>query len=97
MKASWQKRELKLCSRKEKVYAALQYAASFHCLAEQWKDCEELEPKPKEKWISVAKKERGNEEPNRVVCGSRQARKMYRTKIRVTRFGNMVKTTFGRP
>ena len=33
---------------REKVYVALQYAASFHCLVEQWEDCEELKPKPKE-------------------------------------------------
>ena len=33
---------------REEVYAALQYAASFHCLVEEWKDCEELKPKPKE-------------------------------------------------
>ena len=32
---------------KEEVYTALQYAASFHCLAEEWKDCEEFKPKPK--------------------------------------------------
>ena len=31
----------------EEVYAALQCAASFHCLVEEWKDCEELKPKPK--------------------------------------------------
>ena len=31
------------------VYVALQYADSFHCLVEEWKDCEELKPKPKEK------------------------------------------------
>ena len=37
----------------EEVYAALQYAASFHCLVEEWKDCEELKPKPKKKWIFV--------------------------------------------
>ena len=37
---------------REEVYAALQYAASFHCLVEQWKDCEELLPKPKAKWVS---------------------------------------------
>ena len=35
---------------REDVYVALQYAASFHCLVEEWKDCEELEPKP---WDSV--------------------------------------------
>ena len=40
----------------EEVYTALQYAASFYCLVEQWKDCEELKPKPKEKWIFVVKK-----------------------------------------
>ena len=33
----------------EEVYAALQYAASFHCLVEPWQDCEELRPEPKEK------------------------------------------------
>ena len=34
---------------REEVYAAVQYAASFHCLVEEWNDCEELKPKPKEK------------------------------------------------
>ena len=41
---------------REEAYAALQYAASCHCLVEEWKDCEELKPKPKEKWILVDKK-----------------------------------------
>ena len=41
---------------REEVRAALQYAANFHCLVEEWKDCEELKPKPKEKWIFVDKK-----------------------------------------
>ena len=41
---------------REKVYAAMQFPASFHCLVEQWNDCEELKPKPKEKWIFVDKK-----------------------------------------
>ena len=27
--------------RREEVYAALQYAASFHCLVKEWKDCED--------------------------------------------------------
>ena len=40
---------------REEENAAMQYAASFHCLVEQWKDCEELKPKPKEKWIFVDK------------------------------------------
>ena len=33
---------------REEVHVALQYAASFHCLMEEWKDCEELKPEPKE-------------------------------------------------
>ena len=41
---------------REEVYAALQYAASFHCLVEEWKDCAELKPKPKEKWTFVDQK-----------------------------------------
>ena len=41
---------------REEVYVALQYAASFHCLVDEWKDCEELRPKPKEKWTFVDKK-----------------------------------------
>ena len=32
------------------------YAASFHCLVEELKDCEELEPKPTEKWTFVNQK-----------------------------------------
>ena len=30
---------------------------TIRCLVEQWKDCEELEPKPKEKGIFVDKEE----------------------------------------
>ena len=35
---------------------ALQYAASFHCLMEEWKDCEELQPKLKGKCSFVEKR-----------------------------------------
>ena len=38
---------------RKEVYVALQHAASFHCLVEEWKDCEELRPKPKEKCFFV--------------------------------------------
>ena len=41
---------------REEVCVALQYAASFHCLVEEWKDCGELRPKPKEKLIFVDKR-----------------------------------------
>ena len=34
---------------REDVDGALQYAVSFHCLVQEWKDFEELKPKPKEK------------------------------------------------
>ena len=30
---------------REEVCTALQYAASFHCLVEEWKDCEEAQKK----------------------------------------------------
>ena len=44
---------------REEVYVALQYAACFHCQVEQWKDWEELKPKPKEKWSFVDKRSEG--------------------------------------
>ena len=53
---------------REEVYTVLQYAASFHCLVEEGKDCEELRPKPKEKWTFVDKKREENETSNRKVC-----------------------------
>ena len=93
---------------REDVYAALQHAASFHCSVEQWKDCDELKPKPKEKWFFV-EKNKGDKASNGMVCGSRQvsvhemrkrkhihedAKKMHRSEILVKKFGKMVKTTF---
>ena len=46
--------ELSRCSKKrEDVFGALQYAASFHCLVEKWHDCEELKPKNQKRWTSV--------------------------------------------
>ena len=44
---------------REEVYAALHYAASIRCLVEEWKDCEELNPKSKEKWSFIDKKSEG--------------------------------------
>ena len=34
---------------REEMYAALQHAASCHCLVEERRDCEELQPEPKAK------------------------------------------------
>ena len=42
--------------KREEVRAALLYAAGFHCLEEEWHDCEEHKPKPKEKLIFVDEK-----------------------------------------
>ena len=53
---------------REEVYAALQYAASFHCLVEEWKDCEELRPKPKRKVEFRGSRKRGDEASNGVAC-----------------------------
>ena len=44
---------------REEVCVALQCAASFHCLVEEWKDCEEFKPEPKEKWRFVDRKSEG--------------------------------------
>ena len=38
------------------VFAALQYAPSFHCLVEEWKDCGGLGPTPQGNWTSVNRK-----------------------------------------
>ena len=35
--------------KREEVCVALQHAAGFHCLVEEWKDCDELKPTLKEK------------------------------------------------
>ena len=60
MKALWQKRGAETMKQERvEVYVALQYAASFHCLVEEWKECEELKPKPKEKWSFVDRKSEG--------------------------------------
>ena len=92
------------------VCAALQYAASFHCQVEEWKDCDELKPKPKDKLIFCGPEKRGNEASNGVVSSrgkvsmhesKRQqvhedARKMHRAKILVNKFGKMEKASSGR-
>ena len=54
---------------REEVYAALQYATSFHGLVKEWKDCDELKPQPTKKTIPGLEKG-GIRAPNRVVCYS---------------------------
>ena len=61
-KGLWRKRETETMQQeREEVHAALQCAASFYCLVEEWKDCEELNPRPKKKWIFVEPGKRGDE------------------------------------
>ena len=36
------------------VRAALQCAAAFHCQVENWHDCDEMKPKPKQKLFKVS-------------------------------------------
>ena len=50
--------------RRRDLYAALQYAASFHCLVEKWTYCEELKTKLRDKWIFIEKKEGGQGSQN---------------------------------
>ena len=97
---------------REEVYAALQFAASFHCLVEEGKDCEELRPKKKEMWVFVEKKSDNTKhqtqwcaEADKYQCmrcgrGSKYMKipgSCTAPKILVKKFGNMLKTTFGRP
>ena len=82
----------------------MQHAASFHCSVEEWKDCEELRPKPKEKLSFVDKRRERMKhrtewcaEANRyrcVRCGKgskymKMPQKMYRTRTLVKKFGKM--------
>ena len=47
-----------LCCAALEVYAALQCAASSHCSAEEWKDCDELSRSRKKSGLSWTRKER---------------------------------------
>ena len=53
-----QVRAITILQEREEVYAALQCAGGFHCLVEEWKDCEELIPNPEEKCFCFTKKEK---------------------------------------
>ena len=75
--------EVRAITIQQQVYAALQYAASFHCLVEEWKDCEELKPKAKRNVDLCGPEEGGKEASDGVVCCSKEVsvyemRKMLR-------------------
>ena len=55
---------------REEVYAALQYAASFHCLVEEWRLCGAY-AKGKTK-VGLCRQKSGSKEASHgVVCGSK--------------------------
>ena len=58
--------------KREEVCAALQYVPSCHCLVDEWRDCEELQPKPQEKWTFVDKKVEAKKHRTGVLCGCEQ-------------------------
>ena len=39
--------------KREEVCAALQCAAGFHWMVEEWHDCGERKPRPEDKWVVV--------------------------------------------
>ena len=81
---------------REEVYAALQYAASFHCLVEEWKGLQELSSHSRKKSGSSWTKKSEETKHRTEWCSDAEARKMYRIKILVQKFGKLEQTTFGR-
>ena len=83
---------------REEVYVVFQDAGSFHCLGEEWKDCEELRPKPEEKLVFMEKigdntrhRTEWCAEADKYEMWKRKqihedAREMHRTKIPVKKF-----------
>ena len=67
-----QVRAVRIQQERGEVYAAVQYAACFHCLVEEWKGCEELRPKPKEKWAFCPQTRGSKEASQGVVCRCKQ-------------------------
>ena len=112
-KGSWRRQEQNTVQQERaEVYAALQYAASFHCLVKEQKDFEELKPQPKEQW-TCGQAKRGNTASNGMVCFSvskyrclkmwkrQQVHEDGRSMYRVEKPGNFVgrnveKTKYGR-
>ena len=66
---------------REEAYVALQYAPSFHCLVEEWKDCEELKPNPKDKCGFVDKR-RERMKHRTEWCAEANRYPMYEMRIR---------------
>ena len=53
--------------KRKEVHAALQYAASYHCLVEEWNDAEH------QREVNLCRQKTGSEEAShRVVCSSEQ-------------------------
>ena len=65
----WRKSEQTQPNNQKEVYVALQQAASFHYLVEEWHDCEELTPKSKGQRV-FRRQENGSHEASHGVLRS---------------------------
>ena len=88
---------------REEENAALQYAAIFHCLVEDWKDSEELKPKRKEKWVDEKMEETKHRrewcaEANKYRCMKMWKRQQVHEDVKKThRAEVLVRKRFRRP
>ena len=55
MEETWRRYRAITIQQERKVHAALQYAASFHCIVEESQKCEELKPIAEEKKVEARK------------------------------------------
>ena len=60
--------------KRKEAHAALQYAASLRCVLEEWHDCEDLKPKPKDNWTSVDKKKEASRHRTEWCAATRRCR-----------------------
>ena len=81
---------------REEMYAALQYAASFHCLVEEWKDCEKL--KPSQRIVGLCEQKSGSKDASHgVVCAAYTYRciRLGRSSDKTLRYKEHVKNQSG--
>ena len=61
--------------------------ASLNSFVEEWKDCEELKPKPKQKWIFVDKKSEESKHRTEWCAEAKDTREMHRNKNTCRKMG----------
>ena len=52
--------------------------SQFHCLVEEWKDCEELKPQPKERWTFSDKKREETVHRSECCCQQESVHEMWK-------------------